>query len=84
LFRPAFLTASGDLDGSAVESETVAAAVALLKDRPDIGLLLFECSELSPYAAAVQRVTGVPVFDFTSMIEFVIGGSIRGPFAGID
>ncbi|MCA1378624.1 MULTISPECIES: hypothetical protein [unclassified Bradyrhizobium] len=83
-FAAAFLTASGDLDGSAVERETIAAAVALLKDRPDIRMLLFECSELPPYAAAVQRATGVPVFDFTSMIEFVISGLIRKPFAGID
>ncbi|MDH2357269.1 hypothetical protein QCM80_42895 [Bradyrhizobium sp. SSUT112] len=83
-FAAAFLTASGDLDVSAVERETVAAAVALLDDRPDIGMLLFECSELPPYAAAVQRATGVPVFDFTSMIEFVIGGLIRRPFAGIN
>ncbi|MET4324054.1 hypothetical protein [Bradyrhizobium sp. RT5a] len=83
-FAAAFLTASGDLDSCAVERETVAAALALLKDRPDIGMLLFECSELPPYAAAVQRATGVPVFDFTSMIEFVIAGLIRRPFAEIN
>ncbi|WP_049823711.1 hypothetical protein [Bradyrhizobium sp. WSM2254] len=80
----AFLTASGDLDVGAVEKETVDTAVALLNERPDIGMLLLECSELPPYAAAVQRATGVPVFDFTSMVEFVIGGLIRKPFTGID
>lgn len=83
-FAAAFLTAGGDLDVSAVEKETVDAAVALLSNRPDIGALLFECSELPPYAAAVQRATGIPVFDFTSMVEFVIGGVIRKPFIGID
>ncbi|MGY3361786.1 hypothetical protein ACVWZK_008449 [Bradyrhizobium sp. GM0.4] len=83
-FAAAFLTAGGDLDVSAVEKETVDAAVALLNGRPDIGVLLFECSELPPYAAAVQRATGIPVFDFTSMVEFVIGGVMRKPFIGID
>ncbi|WOH80408.1 hypothetical protein RX327_32155 [Bradyrhizobium sp. BEA-2-5] len=82
-FAAAFLTAGGDLDVSAVEKETVDASVALLNSRPDIGVLLFECSELPPYAAAVQRATGIPVFDFTSMVEFVIGGVIRKPFTGI-
>lgn len=83
-FAAAFVNASADLDVSAVEEETVDAAVGLLDSRPDIGALLFECSELPPYAAAVQRATGVPVFDFTSMVEFVVGGSIRKPFIGID
>ncbi len=82
-FASAFLTARGDLDVSAVETETVAAAVALLKRRPDIGMLLLECSELPPYAGAVQRATGVPVFDFTSMVEFFVGGLARRPFSGL-
>ncbi|MET4449718.1 hypothetical protein ABIB75_008032 [Bradyrhizobium sp. GM2.2] len=82
-FAAAFLTATGDLDVCAVERETVAAAVALVNKRPDVGMLLLECSELPPYAAAVQRATRVPVFDFTSMIEFVIGGLMRRPFTGL-
>ncbi|MBZ9603044.1 hypothetical protein [Phyllobacterium chamaecytisi] len=83
-FAAAFLTASGDLDENVVERETVDAAVSLLNDRPDIGMLLLECSELPPYAAAVQQAIGIPVFDFTSMVEFVVAGLIRRPFAGLD
>lgn len=83
-FAAAFLTGSADLDVSSVETETVSAAVALISDQPNIGMLLFECSELPPYAAAVQRATGIPVFDFTSMIEFFVHGVIRRPFNGID
>ena len=83
-FAAAFLKGSGDLDISAVETETVDAAVAVLSGRPDIGMLLFECSELPPYAAAVQRATGIPVFDFTSMVEFFIGGLTRTPFSGLE
>lgn len=82
-FAATFLTASTDLDVSAVERETVDAAVKLVTDRPEIGMLLFECSELPPYAAAVQRATGIPVFDFTSIVEFVIAGLIRRPFSGL-
>ncbi|MBT1517521.1 hypothetical protein KIP88_45405, partial [Bradyrhizobium sp. SRL28] len=82
-FAAAFLKVSGDLDVRAIERETVDAAVALLKARPDIGILLFECSELPPFAAAVQRTTGIPVFDFTSMVEFFVSGLIRRPFVGL-
>lgn len=83
-FAAAFLNASADLDVSSVETETVNVAVALVGDQPDIGMLLLECSELPPYAAAVHRATGLPVFDFTSMVEFFINGLIRMPFKGID
>lgn len=82
-FAAAFVRPSGDLDVGSVERETVNAAKTLLKQRPDIGMLLFECSELPPYAAAVQRSTSIPVFDFTSMIEFFVGGLIRKPFNGL-
>ncbi|MET4483614.1 hypothetical protein [Bradyrhizobium sp. F1.13.3] len=82
-FAAAFVRPSGDLDVRSVERETVDATVTLLKRRPDIGMLLFECSELPPYAAAVQQVTGIPVFDFTSMVEFFVAGLIRRPFIGL-
>ncbi|MCK1496701.1 hypothetical protein [Bradyrhizobium sp. 188] len=73
-----------DLDVAAVEADVVGAAVALLKERPDIGILLLECGNLPPYAAAVQQATGgIPVFDFTSMIEFFVRGLVRKPFTGL-
>ncbi|MVT55646.1 hypothetical protein GPL17_35085 [Bradyrhizobium yuanmingense] len=81
-FAAAFLNPNGDMDVASVEAETVDAAVRLLDDRPDIGILLLTCSELPPYAAAVQRAIGIPVFDYTSMIEFFIGGLTRKPFNG--
>ncbi|MES0133181.1 AroM family protein [Mesorhizobium sp. M0029] len=71
------------IDVAAVESEVVRAALSLVSVRPDVGAILLECSELPPYAAAVQRATGLPVFDFTSMVEFFAGGLTRKPFDGL-
>jgi hypothetical protein len=85
VFAPTFLRGWVDyLDVGAVEANVVNAAVALQKDRPDIGMLLLECGDLPPYAAAVQRATGgIPVFDYTSMVEFFVRGLIRRPFTGL-
>lgn len=71
-----------ETDFSEISSEVAEAARAFVRRRPDIGILLLECSELPPYAAAVQRATGLPVFDFTSMIEFFVAGLRRTPFGG--
>lgn len=83
VFAPTWLGGKGDLDVSACEKDVVEAAVALVNERPDIGMLLFECGDLPPYAAAVQKATGIPVFDYTSMVEFFVRGLIRRPFTGL-
>ena len=62
-FVSAILGASVALDTVRAEGEWVALATACLRDHPSIGLWLFECANLPPYAAAVSRVTGLPVFD---------------------
>ncbi|MER8516355.1 hypothetical protein NKH47_25925 [Mesorhizobium sp. M1060] len=80
---PAFCRAfleDGELDVSTIQAEVIDTAMALIKDRPDVGMLLLECSELPPYAAAIQEATGLPVFDFTSMVEFMVSGMVRKPF----
>lgn len=82
-FAAAFLMQHGDLDVKAVEAETVDAALAFVNDRPDIGMMLLTCSELPPYAAAIQRAISIPVFDYTTMVEFFIHGVKRRPFNGL-
>ncbi|WGR97962.1 hypothetical protein MTX26_27075 [Bradyrhizobium sp. ISRA443] len=71
------------VDAAGIEADLVNAALALQRDRPDVGALLLECGDLPPYAAAIQRATGIPVFDYTSLIEFFIRGLVRKPFVGI-
>lgn len=62
-FVSAVLGASVALDTVRAEREWVALATACLRDHPSIGLWLFECANMLPYAAAVSRVTGLPVLD---------------------
>lgn len=81
-FRAAFIDCTGELDIAGVRDETTSAVVDLLERRPDVGAVLLECSELPPYAAAVQDATGLPVFDFLSMIEFFATGLHRSEFKG--
>ena len=62
-FVSAILDASVALDTVRAEREWVALATACLRDHPNIGFWLFECANMPPYAAAVSRMTGLPVFD---------------------
>lgn len=57
------------LDMAAAEAEMVAAAQRLAA-RPKVGALVFECTNMAPYAAAVQRATGLPVHTMVGLIEW--------------
>lgn len=43
----------------------------LVEEHPDVRSILLECSDLPPYAHAVQAATGRPIFDFITMINYV-------------
>jgi hypothetical protein len=81
-FSSAIIEEKGELDTDKVEAEVVSAAVDLLRDAPDVKLLLLECSVLPPYGAAVQQATGLPVFDFVTMINYVYTAVVKQRFTG--
>jgi hypothetical protein len=77
-FREAILGGSGNLDYRAVQEEVVAAAREVVQEKGRVKAILLECSNLPPYAAAVQEAVGLPVFDFNTMIHQVYR-AIRQP-----
>ena len=81
-FRGPILDETDTLDSDAIQSEVVATAEALCREHPGIGALLLECSNLPPYAHAVQAATGRPVFDFLTMIDHVQAACSRRPYSG--
>lgn len=70
-FSSAFLKEEGVLDTVEVEKEVVQAAIMLQRRHPKMKSILLECSVLPPYAEAVQEATGLPVFDFVTMIRYM-------------
>ncbi len=81
-FYGAIHAEKGSLDFAKVEAEVVAVTGKLIEENPDIKILLFECTDLPPYAAAVQEAFGLPVYDFTTMINYVYSATIRSRFHG--
>lgn len=69
-FRP-ILAQSGPLDSSALERGLVELAISALQKDSAIGAWLLQCSDLPPYARAIQAATGLPVFDMISLIHHV-------------
>jgi len=81
-FREAVLEEKGSLDSSRIEQEVVQVAKELVASNPDVGAILLECSDLPPYAKAIQKEVDLPVFDFFTMINYVHTAYVQLPFTG--
>jgi Asp/Glu/hydantoin racemase len=78
----AILEYRGQFDNGKVQAEVVSAALELLDEDCDIGAILLECSDMPPYAAAVQAATQLPVFDFITLIRWLHHGTTQKPYTG--
>jgi hypothetical protein len=81
-FRTSILEGKGWMDNAAVEAEVVEAAVELSREHPDVRALLLECSDMPPYARSVQAATGLPVWDFITLIDWIFDGVVKHRFEG--
>jgi hypothetical protein len=58
---------------AAREHEVVAASRRLIERHDDLGAILFECTNFPPHRAAVEAVTGLPVYDVFTLIRLLRG-----------
>ncbi|MCI2418289.1 hypothetical protein MOQ72_12690 [Saccharopolyspora sp. K220] len=73
-FYPMIVGEVRELDPVRAEAEVVAAALQAVRDDPDIGAFVFECTNLPPYSAAVRAATGVPVWDARTLVDWLQSG----------
>ncbi|MDX2480782.1 MAG: aspartate/glutamate racemase family protein [Desulfuromusa sp.] len=78
-FCEAAIEEVGTLDSDRIREEVVHAALQLTQDQ-SVGALLLECSLLPVYGRSVQQATGLPVFDFLTMIDFVHSALVKKSF----
>ncbi len=76
------LYSRGAFDYDRLEAEVVGAAHRLVNHSPNVGAILLECSDLPPFAAAIQRSVGLPVFDFITMIRWIQSAVVQRPYEG--
>jgi len=81
-FREAVLKEKGTLDSGQIEREVLTVATHMVRENPEIGAMVLECSDLPPYAHTVQKELRLPVFDFFTMIHYVHTALVREEFCG--
>ena len=67
----AFRSEDPSFDPEVMRRDMVEAARKLAGSDPEIGALVVECTNMPPYSAAIQRATGLPVFDIVTLINYM-------------
>lgn len=60
-----------DLNIEEAKKQIVGNVKKFVDDNPDLGALVLECTSYPPYASFIQEATGLPVFDYYTLIEYV-------------
>ncbi|MBI3028863.1 MAG: aspartate/glutamate racemase family protein [Candidatus Rokubacteria bacterium] len=66
------------LDVEAAREEHVSVARRMIAQHPEVGAIVLECTNMPPYRADVQRVTGLPVFDIVTLVRMVHDALVHG------
>lgn len=70
-----------ELNVDRLGQEVLAQACQLAEANPDLGALIIECTDLVPFAHAIQEQIGVPVFDIVTLTQMVHDCLVRRPYS---
>jgi len=81
-FNRAVIQDGPNLNPELMEQEVVSRCKLMLKENPDVGAIIFECTQLPPYAAAVQKSLNLPIFDIVTLTNMVFDVVARRQYTG--
>lgn len=73
---------SCEFDNAQIKQELLGKAEEIVREYPETGAFLLECTEMPPYAYLIQAATQCRVYDFITMLNWVHSGLCRRPFTG--
>ncbi|MEM6666593.1 MAG: aspartate/glutamate racemase family protein [Pseudomonadota bacterium] len=73
-FTRAILGNEMELDVTASRADNVDAALSLKASHPDLGAIVLECTNMTPYAADMCAATGLPVYSMQSFVTWFQSG----------
>ena len=65
-----------------IKNEVVEIAVEMTTEHPEIGAILLECTDMSPYSYAVQAAVNLPVYDAVTLLKYVNSVVTHRPYGG--
>ena len=81
-FSRAILDDEMGLDLEQSQKDLIRIAKRLKEDHPEVGAIVLECTNMPPYAAAIQREVNLPIFDIYTLVNMVYHAVVRKEFQG--
>lgn len=66
-----FCRPDAEIDLDIIEQEVLGAARRAVEAHPAIRAFVLECTDLPPYSEAIRHQSGLPVFDFITMMNYL-------------
>ena len=80
-FTHGILNDQPSIDFAACRLDLLDAATQLTGQNPDIGAIVLECTNMTPYAADIRKLTGLPVFSIHTLVNWFHAGLVPQRFA---
>jgi Asp/Glu/hydantoin racemase len=72
-----------DLDVEKSAAEMIQVAKRMVAENSQVGAIVLECTNMTPYAAAIQKEVGLPIFDIYTLVTLVHRAVARTEFSGL-
>jgi Asp/Glu/hydantoin racemase len=71
------------LDVDKARAEHIRVARRMVVERPDVGAIVLECTNMPPYAQDIQAATGLPVLDIVTLVRWMHAALTQSPYSGL-
>jgi len=71
-----------ELDVNKSRDELVRVAKRMVSEHPEVGAIVLECTNMPPYAAAIQKEINLPIFDIYTLVIMVYHAVVKRNFSG--
>jgi hypothetical protein len=82
VFPTVFIDDNPEADLAVLEAEMTAFAQRTVRDHPEVGALVLECTNFVPFSQAMRRATGLPVFDLHTLVMQTVLAAVGRDFSG--
>jgi hypothetical protein len=69
-------------DYAKAEAEFLAVAVAFYRQHPKMGAMVLECTGFPPFARALQREIGIPIFSWGTLLDYAYAVVVHRDYYG--
>jgi len=67
-----FISPFENMDLDIIRDEVLSIVSNALEKYPSIGAFVLECTDLPPFSQEIRKMTGLPVFDFITMVRYLV------------